>query len=52
MQEAQNYLRFTGEPDDIERVTSGSEGGGWKSADTAIGNLLVVYPTVFSPPCA
>ena len=25
-------VRLTGEPDDIERVTSGSEGGGWKSA--------------------
>jgi len=52
MQGAQTYLeivrRLTGEPDDRETVTSGSEGGGWKSAHTlrVQGNSLAAYPTV------
>jgi hypothetical protein len=41
-------MRFTGEPDDIERVTSGSEGGSWKSAGIhwIHGNSLAASPTV------
>ena len=39
-------MRLAGEPDDIERVTSGSEGGGWKSAGVlwTHGNSLAAYP--------
>jgi len=44
-------MRLTGEPDDIERVTSGSEGGGWKSAGVywTHGNSLAAYPTARKP---
>jgi hypothetical protein len=35
--------QVTGELLDIERVTSSSEGGGWKSAHP--GNSLAAYPT-------
>src|SRR4030095_5385068 len=34
---------ISGEPDDTERVQSGSEGGRWKS--TCWGNSLAAYPT-------
>jgi hypothetical protein len=44
-------VRLTGEPDGIERVTSGSEGGGWKSAYICRvqGNSLAAYSTVVAP---
>ncbi len=36
-------ISTTGEPLEIERLMSGSEGGDWKSAHR--GNSLVAYPT-------
>jgi len=49
--ETKTDVRLTGEPDDRETVTSGSEGGGWKSAHTlrVQGNSLAAYPTVVAP---
>lgn len=38
-------VRITGEPLDTETVTSGSEGGCWKSTFSNEGNSLAAYPT-------
>ncbi len=40
-----NSVRITGKPLEIERLTSGLEGGRWKSAPTCRSNSLAAYPT-------
>jgi hypothetical protein len=44
-------MRLAGEPREAERLTRGSEGGGWKSAGIhqIHGNSLAAYPTVVAP---
>ncbi len=40
-----NSVRITGKPLEIERLTSGLEGGRWKSTPTCRSNSLAAYPT-------
>ena len=40
-----SHRKTTGEPLEIERLTSGSEGGGWKSVTACRDNSLAAYPT-------
>ena len=43
-----NSVRITGKPLEIERLTSGLEGGRWKSAPTCRSNSLAAYPTAWA----